>query len=155
MIEGLLRLMHLFFAFAFVGSLVVAEWNGKAARATQDWGQRALLFQIIQLSSRVAGLGSLVFLGVLGHLLSVRLGYSMGSDRWMWLVTVLWIVALFVQALVLLPNVNRLAEISRAAAGGGPSDGFASHLARWRFGNVIQSVLYLALLVSMVFRWRA
>ena len=34
---GLWKLLHLFFAFSFVGSLVVAEWNGRAARATHDW----------------------------------------------------------------------------------------------------------------------
>ena len=41
------RFLHLFFSFAFVGTLVVAEWNGRAARATTDWGQRAVLFRVI------------------------------------------------------------------------------------------------------------
>ncbi len=155
MIDGLLRFFHLFFAFSFVGSLIVADWNGRAARATTDWSQRALLFKIINLSSRVVGLGSLVFLGVLGNLMSVRMGYSMGADRWMWLVTALWIAALLVQALILLPNSGRLSALASAAASGGSSEGYERHLARWRFGNVLQSLLYLGLLAAMVFRWRA
>jgi hypothetical protein len=58
-------------------------------------------------------------------------------------------------ALVVLPNAARLAAISRTAAQGGSSDGFTSALARWRIGNVGQSVLYLATLVLMVYRWRS
>src|SRR2546422_7458071 len=79
LLAQLWKLLHFFFAFSFVGSLVVAEWNGRAARVTQDWGQRALLFHIVHLSSRVAGLGSLVLAGVFGNLASLRLGYSMAS----------------------------------------------------------------------------
>jgi hypothetical protein len=147
------RLLHFFFAFSFVGSLVVAEWNGRAARAIQDWSQRALLFHIVFLSSRVAGLGSLLLLGVFGNLLSIRLGYSMRSDAWMLWVNGLWLATIAVTVLLVLPNARRLAETSRLAASGGEPVGFAAALARWRFGNILQSLLYLALLVLMVFRW--
>jgi hypothetical protein len=147
------RLLHLFFAFSFVGSLVVAEWNGRAARAIQDWSQRALLFHIVFLSSRVAGLGSLLLLGVFGNLLSLRLGYSMRSDAWMLWVNGLWLATIAVTVLLVLPNARRLAEISRLAVSGDQPEGFVSALARWRFGNVLQSLLYLALLLLMVFRW--
>ena len=146
-------LLHYFFAFSFVGSLVVAEWNGRAARAIQDWSQRALLFHIVFLSSRVAGLGSLLLLGVFGNLLSIRLGYSMRSDAWMHWVNGLWLAAIAVMVLLVLPNARWLAETSRLAASGGEPVGYPSALARWRFGNVLMSVLYLALLVLMVFRW--
>ena len=80
---GLWKLLHLFFAFSFVGSLVVAEWNGRAARATHDWNQRAILFQIVHLSSRLAGMGGLFMLGVFGNLTSIGLGYTMRHDAWL------------------------------------------------------------------------
>lgn len=146
--------LHLFFAFSFVGSLVVAEWNGRAARATADWGQRALLFQIIHLSTRVAGVGGLGLLGLFGNILGARLGYSMASDHWMWAVNGLWLVAFLLLLLVGLPGAARLAAIARQAAGGGSSEGFEPALARWRGVNVAQSVLYLTLLGLMVIRRR-
>jgi hypothetical protein len=152
---GVWKLLHLFFAFSFVGSLVVAEWNGRAARMSRDWSQRAVLFEIIRLSSRVAGFGALFLTGVFGNLVSVAAGYKMAVDRWLWCVNGLWIVAMLVMALVLLPSVARLSKISQAAARGGSSDGYESALARWRIGNVAQSVLYLGLLALMVFRWRS
>jgi hypothetical protein len=152
---GLWKLLHLFFAFSFVGSLVVAEWNGRAARMSRDWSQRALLFEIVRLSSRVAGFGALFLTGVFGNLVSVTAGYKMSADRWLWWVNGLWILAMLVMALVLLPNAGRLSTIARTAARGGPAEGYESALARWRAGNVLQSVLYLALLALMVFRWRS
>jgi hypothetical protein len=155
MLAGLWLLLHLFFAFGFVGSLVVADWNGRAARTTADWGQRATLFHIVWLSSRTAGIGSLILLGVFGNLLSTTLGWSMRSDTWMWWVNGLWLVAVSVMILVNLPHAGKLATLARAAATGGAHDGYASALARWRFGNVLLSVLYLTLLVLMVFRWRS
>ena len=155
MLAGLWLLLHLFFSFGFVGSLVVADWNGRAARATTDWGQRATLFHIVWLSSRSAGFGSLVLLGVFGNLLSTVLGYSMRSDTWLWWVNGLWLVAVSVMMVVSLPQAGKLATLSRTAAAGGAADGYESALARWRFGNVLLSVLYLALLVLMVFRWRS
>lgn len=147
------KLLHLFFAFSYVGSLIVAEWNGRAARAVQDWSQRALLFHIVYLSSRVAGLGSLLLLGVFGNVLAVRLGYSMRSDAWIMWVNGLWLASFLVVGLIVLPNAYRLSEASRLAAGGGTPTGYERALARWRFGNVLQSVLYLALLAFMVFHW--
>ena len=151
----LLMLLHLFFAFSFVGSLVVAEWNGRAARVTTDWGQRALLFEIVRLSSRIAGLGALVMTGVFGNLASVRLGYSMSSGTWLRCVNGLWLATLLVMALLLLPSVSRLSAAARAAATGGSAEGYERALARWRFGNVLASLLYLALLALMVFHWKS
>jgi hypothetical protein len=148
------RLLHLFFAFGFVGTLVVAEWNGRAARATDDWGQRAVLFRVIHLSTRVPGLGALVLLGVFGHLNAVALGYRMGESPWLVWVTVLWLLAVAVMTLVVLPAVTRLAAVSSRAAGGGDAAGYEAALARWRLGNVVMSLLYLTLLALMVLRWR-
>jgi len=152
---GLWRLLHLFFAFSFVGSLVVAEWNGRAARATQDWSQRALLFNVISLSSRVAGFGSLMMLGVFGNVVAVMQGYSMRSDWWPRWVNGVWLAALAVMVLLIVPNARKLADASRLAAGGATPTGYSSALARWRFGNVLLSVFYLALLVLMVFHWHS
>lgn len=152
---GFWQFLHLFFAFSFVGSLVVADWNGRAARASKDWNQRALLFQIVHLSGRVAGFGGLVLLGVFGNLLSVGKGYSMGADVWMRWVNGIWLVMLVVMALLTLPNAARLASASRLAAGGGEPGGYAQSLARWRIGNVLLSVLYVVMLALMVFHWRS
>jgi hypothetical protein len=150
---SVLEFLHLFFAFGYVGTLVVAEWNGRAARATEDWSQRSTLFQVIFLSSRVGG-GGLFLTGILGHGYAVPMGWSMGRDPWMWTVTVVWIAALLSIYLVNVPKARELATIARTAAAGGSSEGWASALARWRFGNVLQSGLYLSLLALMVFRWR-
>jgi hypothetical protein len=154
-LDGLWQLLHLFFAFSFVGSLVVAEWNGRAARLTQDWGQRAVLFGIIHLSTRVAGFGGLILSGVFVNLASMRLGYRMSQDVWMMWVNGLWLASVAVMALILLPNASRLAALSQSAARGEPHDGYPSALARWRFGNVLQSLLYLSLLALMVFHWHS
>jgi len=127
-LSGLWRLLHLFFAFSFVGSLVVAEWNGRAARVTQDWSQRALLFNIVFLSSRVAGFGSLFLLGIFGNVLSVTSGYSMGSDWWLRWVNLLWLAALAAMVVLILPNARKLADSSRSAAGGESPTGYESTL---------------------------
>jgi len=148
------RFLHHFFTFAFVGTLVVAEWNGRAARAAADWGQRALLFRVIHLSSRVAGLGSLVLLGVFGHLLAVSAGYRMGADAWLRWVTGLWLAAVVVMAFAVVPTARHLAALSSAAAAGGEPAGFDAVLRRWRLANVAMTLFYLMLLAYMVFRWR-
>ena len=106
-------------------------------------------------STRVAGAGSLFLAGVLGHLNAVAAGYSMGSDRWLWVVTGVWLAALLLMFLVNLPYSARLAGIARLAAGGGSAEGWNAALARWRFANVLQSVLYIVLLGLMVFPWRS
>jgi len=152
---GFWQFLHLFFAFSFVGSLVVADWNSRAARATDDWGQRALLFQIVHLSGRVAGFGGLVLLGVFGNLLSVGKGYSMGADTWMHWVNGIWLAMLVVMVLLTLPNAGRLANGSRLAAGGAEPTGYAQALVRWRIGNILLSVLYVVMLALMVFHWRS
>src|SRR5262245_19677927 len=108
-------LLHLFFAFSYVGTLVVAEWNGRAARATTDWSQRALLFHIIHLSVRVAGIGSLVLLGVFGNLAGPSHGHSMAHDSWMRWVNALWIVSVLTVVFLTLPNAGRLARVARLA----------------------------------------
>jgi len=146
--------LHMFFAFGYVGVLVVAEWNGRAARATPDWAQRATLIQVVYLATRISGVGSLLLLGVFGHLFAIAAGYRFASDRWLWVVTALWLLSLATLLLLAIPQAARLASIARVAATGGTVEGWESALARWRFGNVVLSVLYLALLALMVFRWR-
>jgi len=146
------RFLHHFFSFAFVGTLVVAEWNGRAARATGDWGQRALLFQTIHRSTRVAGLGSLVLLGVFGHLLAVAMGYRMGTDPWLRWVTGLWMAAAAVMGFLVLPAAAKLAAITSTAVAGGEPTGYDVVRSRWRLGNAVLTLLYLTLLALMVFR---
>ena len=154
-LNGLWQLLHLLFAFSYVGSLTLAEWNSRAARRTQSWPERARLFEIIHVSSRVAGAGALFVTGLLGHAAAIGAGYRMGQDRWMIVVTLVWLAALAGMFLLNLPLSARLAAIARAAADGGPSEGWTSALARWRFANLLQSVLYLAMLGLMVFPWRS
>ncbi len=154
-LHGLWQLLHLVFAFSYVGSLTLAEWNSRAARKTTSWPERARLFEIIHVSSRIAGAGALFVTGLLGHASAIGSGYRMGEDRWMIVVTVVWLVALAGMLLLNLPLSARLAAIARGAADGGASDGWASALARWRFANVLQSVLYLVTLGLMVFPWKS
>ena len=148
-------LLHLFFAFSFVGTLVVADWNSRAARATEDWGRRAALFDIIARSSRIAGFGSLLMLGVFGNLLSARLDYRMAADAWLRWTNGLWLAAVLTMLTVCLPGASRLVSLARAAAEGSAAEGYPASLARWRMGNAVLSVLYMALLALMVFRWKS
>jgi hypothetical protein len=144
--------LHLFFAFSYVGSLVVAEWNGRVVRVSRDWGTRVALLEIMRLSSRVAGLGSLVLLGVFGNLLAVGLGGSMATDLWLQAVNTLWLLGAAAMAFVSLPAVRRLAALARD--GGGAAGEWERALARWRVANVFQSLFYLTMLVLMVARGR-
>jgi len=152
--DGVWRLLHIFFAFGFVGTLVVCDWNGRAARATEDWSQRALLWGIVRKAAGV-GLGTLLALGVLGNLLSSTLGYRMSADAWPRWVNALWLAAVIAQGAVVAPGAGRLAGLAKAAAGGEPAEDYGPALKRWRLGNVAQSLLYLALLVLMVFHWKS
>lgn len=152
---GLWLLLHLFFAFSFVGTLILFDWNGRAASATRDWSQRALLFGIIHTAGRTVGVGSLVLLGLFGNLLAPQLAYRMSVDRWLQAVNALWIVAVLVMLLVVLPGARRLVALARAAASGETAPGWDLALARWRLGNFALSLLYLALLGLMVFQWHS
>jgi hypothetical protein len=152
MFAKLWTLLHLFTAFSFVGSLLLAEWTGRSARATTDWGQRALLFKIAVGAGRAAGFIPLVLTGVFGNVASVRLGYHMATDVWLRWANGLWLAAVLVMALMNLPAAYKLAAQSRAAAGGAdPAAGYAGLLRRWRLSNVLLSALYLALLIVMVY----
>lgn len=154
-LHGLWKLLHLLFAFSYVGSLTLADWNSRAARRTENWSERARLFEIIHVSSRIAGAGALFVTGLLGHVTAIGSKYRMGEDRWMIVVTVVWLAALAGMFLLNLPLSARLAAIARAAAAGGSGEGWASSLARWRFMNVLQSLLYLVMLGLMVFPWHS
>jgi hypothetical protein len=151
---ALWRLLHFFFSFGFVGTLVVCDWNSRAARATEDWRQRALLWDIVRRASG-AGLLALVALGLLGNLLSSMLGYRMSADSWPRWVNALWLAALIVQGVMVAPGAGRLTGLARGVAEGGPGEAYAGALKRWRIANLAQSVLYLALLVLMAFHWRS
>ncbi len=149
------RLLHLFFAFAFVGTLVVAEANGRAARKAKDWALRSQLWGIVGNTTSVGGVGSLLALGVLGNLLAIGLGYRMSADGWLRWVNGLWLLAVLVQAVVVAPGASRLAGLARTAAGGGRAEGYDAAARRWRVGNLAQSLLYLVFLFLMVFHHKS
>jgi hypothetical protein len=149
----LFKLLHLFFAFSFVGALVVAEWNSRAARRTSDWSQRAALWGAIRLSGVAAGLAGLVLSGVFGNLSAVQAHFDMRSSTWLHTVNGLWVVTLLLYAGVCTPATARLAHLSVAAAIGGPSEGYDTTLGRWRLANAAVTLLYLVMLTLMVLRW--
>ena len=151
MVAKLWTLLHLFTAFSFVGSLLVSEWTGRSARATADWVQRALLFQIAVRAGRTAGFIPLVLTGVFGNVASVVLGYRMATSAWLYWANGLWLAAVLVMALMNLPAAQKLAAMSRAASGSVEPAGYARLLSRWRLSNVLLSVLYLAMLIVMVY----
>ena len=141
--------LHLFFAFTFVGSLVLAEWVGGAARSATEWRDRALLYAIIARSTPWAGLLPLVLLGVFGNLVAVGSGLSM-LDPWLQFINGGWLVMAALVFAISMPSSARLARLSRAAMEGGSSQGFEAALGRWRLGNMILSVIYIVMLVMMV-----
>lgn len=147
------RLLHFFFSFAYVGALIVSDWNSRAARGTEDWPQRVLLWNLVRRAGRV-GLGTLIALGVVGNLLSSAMGYRMSAESWPRWVNGLWLASVLVQGAVVTPGATRLLGIAKAATDGAPADGYAAALKRWRVANALQSVLYLTLLVLMAFHWR-
>lgn len=143
-------MLHLYFAFTFVGSLVVSEWVGGIARRAPEWRDRAMLFEILRRTSQWAGLLPLLVLGVLGNLLATGLGLRMATDPWLRIVNGAWLLTVIVLAAVALPNVTRLAHASRAAAGGGDPAGYDAALRAWRLANVSLSILYIVQLALMV-----
>ncbi len=145
------RFLHLFFAFSFVGALVVAEWNSRGARRTQDWGQRAMLWDLVRVSSIAAGLVGLLLLGVLGNVLAWQLHVGRAGSWLMW-VNGIWIVTLLVYVLLCIPGASRLVRICAEAAGGGSAEAYTRTLAYWRVSNMLITLLYLVLLALMVLR---
>jgi Na+/melibiose symporter-like transporter len=146
--------LHLFTAFGFVGSLVVAEWNGRAARMTSDWGQRAALFEVVARSARMGGLVMLLLLGVFGNLSAVTRDYRMSTDSWLRWANGVWLAEVLILAMVCIPAATRLATLARSASAGGGAEAWDATLKRWRLANLLASLLYLFLLALMVFRWR-
>lgn len=143
-------MLHLYFAFTFVGSLVVAEWVGGIARRAPEWRDRALLFEIIRRSSQWAGLLPLLLLGVLGNMVATGTGLRMAVDPWLRIVNGAWLLTVIVLAGVALPNVSRVARLSRAAATGGASEGYDPALRNWRIANLVLTLLYVVQLALMV-----
>ena len=151
MLTYLWRFLHLLFAFSFVGVLTLAEWNSRAARATDDWGRRAALWGVVGATTRVLGLGALVLLGILGNLLAAALGMPMGG-MWMRAANGLWLAGILIYLLVSLPAVRGLVSSCEAAAGGQPGEAYPGTLARWRIANAVLSIFYVVMLGLMVLR---
>lgn len=151
MLLYLWRFLHILFAFSFVGALTHAEWNGRAARATTDWGRRAALWGSVRQTSLVLGLGSLVLLGILGNVLAVARGLSMGG-AWMGQVNGLWLVGVLLFILLGLPSVQRLAAVSEEAAKGGDPKAYPATLNRYRLSYGLLGIFYMAMLALMVLR---
>jgi len=151
MLAHLWRFLHLLFAFSFVGTLTLAEWNGRAARATDDWNRRAALWAVVRTTTQVLGLGALVLLGLLGNLLAVGLGLPMGGP-WMRVVNGLWVAGILFHLFVALPASGRLVSACEGGAAGNPPASYAAALARWRTANVLMSIFYVVMLALMVLR---
>ena len=143
-------ILHLFFGFTFVGSLVLAEWAGGAARRAAEWRDRALLFDILARATMWAGLVPLILLGIFGNLAAGGIGISMADSPWLRTVNAVWILAVIVLAAVSLPSIHRLAHVSRAATEGDAAAGYDGALRSWRLANVFQTLLYIVALVLMV-----
>jgi len=151
MLTYLWKFVHLLFAFSFVGALTIAEWNGRAARATEDWERRAALWGVVRGTMQMLGLGALVLLGILGNLLAVALGLPMGGP-WMRVVNGLWLLGILVHLFVALPAARRLVAACGSATDATRGEGYAGALARWRLGNVLLSIFYVLMLALMVLR---
>ena len=151
MLTYLWRFVHLLFAFSFVGALTIAEWNGRAARATGDWGRRAALWGVVRSTLQMLGLGALVLLGILGNLLAVAMGLPMGG-LWMRVVNGFWMIGILIHLFVALPAAGRLVAACGTATGGTPGQGYAAALTRWRVANVLLSLFYVLMLALMVLR---
>lgn len=153
-----IRFFHLLFAFLYVSSLALADWNAGAARRAGTWRERATLFRTTFNATTVTGLGGLLLLGIIGNVLSVALGYHMGADAWMKWVNGLWVLAVVLMAALSVPTAGALArmstKMSEATEGTPAPDAWAGAVARWRIARMAQNLLFLALLVLMVLRWR-
>ena len=149
-LSNLWLFLHFFFAFAFVGSLIVAEWCGRAARVSNDWKTRALLFDLVKRASAAAGLGPLVLLGVFGNLRALAVGLPMATP-WLRAANVLWLLAVILMVTANLPGAARLATLAAGAGDGNVPAGWAAAHRRWRIASAGQTVLYLALLLVMVY----
>jgi len=151
MLTYLWRFLHLLFAFSFVGALTIAEWNGRAARATADWGRRAALWGVVRTTTQMMGLGALVLLGILGNLLAVTLGLSMGG-LWMRAANGLWLLGILLHLFLVLPAARRLVAAGEAGSAGTPDPGYGAALTSWRIANVLLGIFYLLMLALMVLR---
>lgn len=153
---SIVRFSHLLLAFVYVASLFAAHWNLLAARRTENWSERALLFEMNRRNALVFGFLPLLLIGVLGNVLAMQLGYRMATTPTFRIVNGVWLVAVLVAALLDLPATSRLAVRARAAAsnGGGEPVEWKSLLGRWRLGNSLQLVLFIVLLYFMVAPWR-
>jgi hypothetical protein len=152
---GIWKMVHLVAAFYFVGGLVVAEWNGRAMRASPDWAVRAALADVVRNALGVGDLIALLVAGIAGNMLAVSLGYSMAGDRWLHVSNGVWVLTVVVLLALSIPATSSLAKIARRAAGAGSPDGWGSAMVRFRIGNVLLTLLWLGMLGLMVFRWRS
>lgn len=153
---SLVRFLHVLLAFVYVAALFAAHWNLLAARRSASWAERALLFEMNRRNALVFGFLPLLALGILGNLLAMSLGYRMATTPTFRIANGLWLVSVVVAALLDLPVAARLAARARAAAtnGGGEPVEWNSLVGRWRIGNALQLVLFLALLYFMVAPWQ-
>lgn len=153
---SIVRFLHLLLGFVYVSSLFAAHWNLLAARRTDSWSERSLLFEMNRRNALVYGFLPLLLIGLLGNVLAMQLGHRMATTPTFRIVNGLWLVALLISALLDLPAASRLAARARAAAanGGGEPVEWKSLLGRWRLGNALQMVLFVVLLYFMAAPWR-
>lgn len=160
-VPEVLKLLHLLFAFAYVGALVVLERASRAARRTTGWRERAALWSLARGSLWLSGVFPLLLLGVFGNLLAMMGGMSKAQEFWLFWANALWLFSVIVILAYVAPATHRLVNLSRAAAeheGANPTPEAAAAydhaLRRARLGNALLTVLYIAQLVLMVQRDR-
>src|SRR5260221_12085064 len=117
-------MLHLYFAFSFVGSLMVAEWLGGMARRAPEWRERALLFEVLRRSTQLAGLVPLVLLGVLGNVGATGTGLRMAADPWLLTVNGALLLMLIGIDSPTQPGVKRHCSRCREASTVGSSEGY-------------------------------
>lgn len=153
-----LKFFHLLFAFLYVSGLALADLNSAGVQRARAWRERAALLRVTFTAATVTGLGGLLLLGIIGNVLSVMLGYRMGADVWMRWVNGLWVLAVVIMATVSVPTAAALSRMAAKASEAGDDatapPAWAATLTRWRIARIAQNLLFLALLVLMVFRWR-
>jgi len=149
--------LHLLCAFVYVAALMAGHWNVLAARRAPTWAERAPLFELNRRVALMFSLPALILTGIIGNLLAMEMGLSMGHARPLQIVTALWVILLALALALDVPLAARLATQARAAAGanrGEPVEWDAS-LGRWRLGNALQLLVFFVLLWFMVQAWKA
>ncbi|GAB3495858.1 DUF2269 family protein [Flexivirga lutea] len=151
----LMLFLHLLTAIFAVGPLVHAVTTASRGLRTADP-------VAIESSARTAKIYSmasvLVVIFGFGLMSQKRRGKELGSfgDTWIWLSLLLWVVAVIITFVVLVPALERASDAIRAGSeGSGAGDlqtAVKSQTARVAAGGGVVGVLFAVIVVLMVYR---